>query len=83
MSLYLMKHSRPALANATWKLSKVMDSGDPAVFLEMHHEIKYTLHTKNLRLNIESIRNGKVPWDVICLSRKEFAGGSVMRRFVN
>ena len=52
MSLYLMKHSRHDIANATQELSKVMDGASPAAFLKMHCVNKYVLNTSNLGLKI-------------------------------
>ena len=52
MFLYLVKHARQAIANAFWKLSKVMDGENPT-FLEMNCMIKYALDTSNLWQKIE------------------------------
>ena len=68
MLLYLVKHSRPDIANVARVLSKVMDGANRAAFLEMHHEIKYVLGTKNLGLKIEPKGDKDEPWDIVCFS---------------
>ena len=57
--LYIVKHSKPDSANATWELSKVMDGANPATLLEMDCMIKYALYIKNLKLMIEPNENKK------------------------
>ena len=51
MLLFLMKHSRPDIANATRELSKENDGANPAAFNEMLHVIRYALGTKILTLS--------------------------------
>ena len=53
MLLYLVKHSRPDLANATRELSKANDHEIPVAYKELLCVIKYIISTKNLRLKIE------------------------------
>ena len=55
------KQSRTDIAHSMWEISKVMDGVNPAMFLEMHCMIKYTLDTKNLRLKIEQNGNEEEP----------------------
>ena len=47
MLLYLVKHSRPDIANCVRELSKVLDSTTDCAFNEMLRIIKYVLDTKN------------------------------------
>ena len=43
MLLYLLKHSRPDIANVTRKLSKANYGANSAAFKELRHVIKYVL----------------------------------------
>ena len=47
MLLYLIKHSRPDLANAVRELSKVMDGATTAHYKDMMRTIKYVVETKD------------------------------------
>ena len=60
--LYLVKHLRPDIANATWE-ENVMDGANQVAFLEMHNVIKYALNTRNIRLKIEQNGNKNESWD--------------------
>jgi hypothetical protein len=53
MLLYLVKHSRPDIANATRELSKCMDGATPAALKELFRVIKFVLDTRNFGLRIE------------------------------
>ena len=50
--LYLVKHTRPDIANAVRELSKVLDCATPAAYKEMKRVIKYVLETKHYGLKI-------------------------------
>ena len=50
--LYLVKHSRPDIANSVRELSKCMDKGNRAVYKEMKRVIKFVLDTKDYGLKI-------------------------------
>ena len=73
MLLYLVKHSRPDIANAVRELTKVMDGATPAAFKEMKRTINYVLNTKNYALKIAP--NGKIDemWKVVAYSDSDFA----------
>ena len=47
MLLYLVKYSRPDIANAVRELSKALDSPSPGAFKEMLRVVKFVLDTKN------------------------------------
>jgi hypothetical protein len=53
MLLYLVKHSRPDISNATRKLSKVGDGATKAHWKQLLRAIKYTLMTKNIALKMK------------------------------
>jgi hypothetical protein len=53
MLLYLVKHSRPDISNATRELSKVADGATEAHWKQLLRAIKYTVTTKNKALRIK------------------------------
>ena len=52
MLLYLVKHSRPDIANAVRELSKALDGTSPAAYKELLRVLKYVMDTKTLSLKI-------------------------------
>ena len=48
MLLYLVKHLRPDIANATRELSKVMDKPTPTAMKELKRVMKYVINTKTM-----------------------------------
>ena len=82
MLLYLVKHSRPDIANAVRELSKVLDGASPAAFKEMHRVIKYVLDTKTMGLKLEPNSFKKASWDLFCYSDSDYAGNPDTRRSV-
>ena len=59
--LYLVKHSRPEIANTTKELSKANDGANPAEFKTFLHVIKYALDMENIGLKIEPTWNANNP----------------------
>jgi transposase InsO family protein len=53
MLLYLVKHSRPDISNATRELSKVGDGATEAHWKQLLRAIKYTISTKNKALKMQ------------------------------
>jgi hypothetical protein len=53
MLLYLVKHSRPDLANAVRELTKVLDGATNAHWQALMRVIQYTLDTKSLALKLQ------------------------------
>ena len=53
MLLFLVKHSRPDLANAVWELSKCMGGASEAAFQELKRVVKFTLDTKEFGLKLK------------------------------
>jgi hypothetical protein len=47
MLLYLVKHSRPDIANAVRELSKGMKEATPDVMKEFKRVVKFVLSTRN------------------------------------
>ena len=79
MLLYLVKHSRPNIANMTRKLSKANDGANPAAYKELLRVIKYITEMESLGLSIEPMGNSNKPWKIICFSDSDYAGNPVSR----
>ena len=65
MTLYLVKHSSPDIANITRKLSKANDGVNTVAFKELLHMIKHVLDRKNLGLKMEPRGNANKSWELI------------------
>ena len=77
MQLYLVKHSRPDIANAVRELSKVMD--DPTIYAmkELNRIIKFVLDTSDygLKIDPESNENEKLnKWNLKVYTDSDYAG---------
>ena len=83
MLLYLVKHSRPDIANCVRELSKVLDGATPGSYKEMCRVIKYVLDTKELGLKIvpDNLPKG-TPWNITCFTDSDYATDPVTRRSV-
>jgi len=80
MLLYLVKHSRPDIANAVRELTKALDVPSPAAYKEMLWVIKYTIDTKDLALKIKPLdteRDGS--WTIVVYCDSDFAGDKETR----
>jgi len=74
MLLFLIKHSRPDIANTVRELTKVLDGASPAAFKELKRVIKYVLDTENLALTIHpKVENGKGKWSMVIYSDSDYA----------
>jgi hypothetical protein len=74
--LFLIKHSRPDIANVTRELSKVADGPTQAVYKELKREIRFVLDTEQYGLKIEPRipQNSGEPWDLILFPDSDWAG---------
>ncbi|EJK77615.1 hypothetical protein THAOC_00541 [Thalassiosira oceanica] len=79
---YLVKHSRPDIANAVRELSKVLDSPSDASYKEMLRVIKYVLDSKEMGLRFEPTFDRNEPWDLVGFSDSDYAGDPETRRSV-
>jgi hypothetical protein len=78
--LFLLKHSRPCLANPLRELSKVLDCPTKAAFKELRRIIKFVLDTKDYGLKIEpKIEDADGSWDITMFSDSDFGGDSDTR----
>jgi hypothetical protein len=78
MLLYLIKHSRPDLANVVRELSKCMDGATLAAYKEMLRVIKFVLDTKSFCLKIEP-KIEEEDWDLVVYSDSDWAGDTENR----
>jgi hypothetical protein len=80
MLLYLVKHSRPDIANAVRELSKALDGTSPAAYKELMRVLKYVLDTKNLSLKMHPEKQDEnMQWSIVAYSDSDFAGDSETR----
>jgi len=73
MLLYLIKYSRPDLANVVRELSKCIDEPNLAAYKEMLRTIKFVLDTKDYCLKMNPIHDGET-WDLVSYSDSDWAG---------
>ena len=83
MLLYLVKHSRPNLTNATRELSKANNGANTAAYKELLCVIKYVIDTKKLGLKIEPMGNSNKPWGIICFSNSNYAVDPIIRHSIS
>ena len=82
MLLYLVKHSRPEIANAVRELSKVLGKASEADLKEMRRVIKYVLDTRTRGLKLEPKMEGN-QWNLEIFSDSDFAGDKEKRLSVS
>ena len=70
MLLYLIKHSRPDIANSVRELTKVLDGATQYAFKEMKRIMKFVLDTKNKGLKLEPTNDSK--WSMEMFSDSEY-----------
>jgi hypothetical protein len=80
MLLYLVKHSRPDIANVVRELSKVMDRASPAAIKELKRVIKFVLDTKTFGLKIQPEQKKlDEKWSMTVYTDSEYAGDKETR----
>ena len=82
MLLYLVKHTRPDLANATRELSKCMDKADQQAMKELMRVIKFALITKKYGLKIEP-KIEELMWKLLMYADADWAGDKDYRLSVS
>jgi hypothetical protein len=75
---YLIKHSRPDIANVVRELSKYVDSATMAAYREMLRVTKFVLDTESYCLKIEP-KASKENWDLVVYSGSNWAGDTENR----
>ena len=83
MLLYLVKHSRPDIANAVREMSKVLGGSTRATYKEMLRVIKFVLDTKNSGLKIAPKFDNDKQWELTCYSDRYYAKEPKTRRSVS
>ena len=77
MLLYLVKFSRPDIANSVRELSKSNDGATTAHYKNLLRTIKYVIDTKDTVLKYKIDRNKnfeKLKWEIKAYSDSDFAG---------
>ena len=81
MLLYLVKHSRPDIANSVRELSKVLDGVTQEAFKELHQVIKCVLDTKTWGLKFRPTFDSD-SWDLVCFCNSNYAGDPDSRKCI-
>ena len=79
--LYLVKHSRPDIANTVRELPKVLDGATQEAFKELHQVIKHVLDTKTWGLKFRPTFDSN-SWDLVCFCDSNYAGDPESRKSV-
>ncbi len=85
MLLYLVKYSRPDIANAVRELTKGMQACSEDDFKEMKRVIKYVLDTKDYGLKMEpqtDMIDKDTKWELVVYSDSDWAGDKSTRKSV-
>jgi hypothetical protein len=80
--LYLIKYSRPDIANSVRELAKCMDKATVAAYKEMKRLMNFVMQTKHYGLLVKPIINEKDQWDLMVYSDSDWAGDKECRRSV-
>jgi hypothetical protein len=84
MLLYLIKHSRPDIANAVRELTKCLTGAHPAALKEMYRVIKFVLDTSSMGLLMEpKMEKGKLVFKLVGYSDSDWAGDKDNRKSVS
>jgi hypothetical protein len=83
--LYLIKYSRPDIANTVRELSKCMDKATPAAFKEMKRVMRFVAGTKDYGLKIEphTPNTNSFMWNMVVYTDSDWAGDKDTRRSVS
>jgi hypothetical protein len=82
MLLYLVKHSRPDIANAVRELTKCLVGASQAAYKEMLRVIKFVLDTRDYGLKLAPTRT-KFKWKLVAYSDSDWAGDKDDRRSIS
>ena len=83
MLLYLVKYSRPDIANCVRELSKVLDSATGEAYNEMLRVIKFVLDTHDLGLRMIPTEGRDLPWVLVLYCDSDYAGDPDSRKSVS
>ena len=81
MLLYLVKHSRPDIANGVRELSKALVGPSEAAYKDMLRMVKFVLEIKNLAMKLMPIVEDleELIWNVVAYSDSDYAGDKESR----
>ena len=82
MLLFLVKHSRPDIANAVRELSKCLDGATKESYKEMLRVTKFVLDTSTRGLKVFPKLSSKGVWELVLYSDSDWAGDKDNRRSV-
>ena len=82
MLLYLVKHSRPDIANAVRELSKCMTGANAAAFKELMRVIKFVLDTREYGLKLAPKWEDAMLWELRIYSDSDWAGDKDNRKSI-
>jgi len=82
MLLFLIKHSRPDIANPVRELTKILDGASYSAYKEMKRVIKFVLDTKLLGLKLEPRLNENGNWWIVAYSDSDYAKDPSTRKSV-
>jgi hypothetical protein len=82
MLLYLVKHSRPDIANAVRELSKCMTGASAAAYEELLRVIKFAIDTRDYSLKLAPKWEDPMLWELKIYSDSDWAGDKDNRKSV-
>ena len=82
MLLYLVKHSRPDIANAVRELSKCMTGANAAAYKELLRVIKFVLDTRDYGLKLAPKWVDAMLWELQIYSDSDWAGDKDNRKSI-
>ena len=76
MLLYLVKHTRPDIANGVRELSKALSGPSEAAYKDMLRMVKFVLDTRNLAIKLQPKfeESKEIIWDLLAFSDSDYAG---------
>jgi hypothetical protein len=80
--LYLVKHSRPDIANAVRELSKCMTGANAGAFKELMHVIKFVLDMSEYGLKLAPKWKDAMLWELRIYSDSDWAGVKDNRKLI-
>ena len=80
--LYLIKYSRPDIANPVRELTKALDGANTAAFKELKRVIKFVLDTRMLGLKLIPKLNDNGNWSIVAYSDSDYAKDPTTRKSV-
>ena len=82
MLLYLVKYSRPDIANPVRELTKGMKEATPGALKELKRVLKYVIDTKDIGLKLAPEITGKVEWKIVLYTDSDWAGDKDSRKSI-